>query len=288
MISDDYYHIPGLRRPFHEGFLTPVFFKKEVLLKYDASPTYRVKFASATYGEIDTDSFSIPFGINKNGKVVMWLGDIAKLPENEQYYLRSENVESDHALGSEFYDGQIECIYTDPTQENKLFGLRSEFIEACFKKFDIKVAHLDVQAINLASDFKAPIVDTEKERRHVADALNKIYIKSIDNAALGTLLLKLGRDPKNLGSLKRLQAVLETIASGADISKLLSPLYVLYDLRVAYSHLNSKEGTEEKLKFVTDRLDMNASPNLIEIYRRLLQELSSSFEKLTEIVSAAP
>lgn len=106
--SDDYRYIPGLERPFDVGFLTPVFFNKEVLLKYEASPTYRVKFASTTYGEIlQGDSFSISFGINKNSKVVMWLGDIEKLPESEQYYLRSENVASDHSIGSEFYDGQI-------------------------------------------------------------------------------------------------------------------------------------------------------------------------------------
>lgn len=37
----------------------------------------------------------------------MWLGDIARLPDAEQYYLRSENIDSDHSIGSEFYDGQI-------------------------------------------------------------------------------------------------------------------------------------------------------------------------------------
>jgi hypothetical protein len=73
---DDYYYIPGLERTFSVGFLTPVFFDKEVLLKYDASPTCQVKFASPTYGTIDGESFSISFGINKNGRVVMWLGDI--------------------------------------------------------------------------------------------------------------------------------------------------------------------------------------------------------------------
>jgi hypothetical protein len=102
---DDYYYIPGLERPFNVGFLTPVYFNRKVLLKYDASPNCRVKFASPTYGTIDGEAFSISFGINKNGKVIMWLGDIAKLPEPEQYYLRSENVESDHSIGSEFYDG---------------------------------------------------------------------------------------------------------------------------------------------------------------------------------------
>jgi hypothetical protein len=118
---DDYYYIPGLHRKHDVGFLQPVFFKRSVLLKYDNSPDYRVSFASSTYGQIIADGHHISFGINRFGNVVMWLGDIAKLPESEQYYLKSENVQSDHSIGSEFYDGQIEVKFTDPTAENLLF-----------------------------------------------------------------------------------------------------------------------------------------------------------------------
>jgi hypothetical protein len=93
--SDDYRYIPGLERQHGSGFLTPVFFNRAVLLKYESAPAYTVKFASTTYGTIDGDGFYISFGINKNGKVFMWLGDLAKLPEPEQFYLKSENVASD-------------------------------------------------------------------------------------------------------------------------------------------------------------------------------------------------
>jgi hypothetical protein len=235
--ADDYYYLPGLERSSNVGFLTPVYFDRQVLLKYDSSPTCRVKFNSPTYGTIDVDGFSISFGINKNGKVVMWLGDIARLPESEQYYLRSQNVKSDHSIGSEFYDGQIECIYTPLSVESKLFNLRSEFVDACFQKFGLKIAHLDNEVMDLVSSFNAPLVDTEKERRHVADTLNKIYVESLDSRALGTIISKTGGDPQNLGSLKRLQTALESVCSNADVSKFLSPFFTLYDLRVAYSHL---------------------------------------------------
>jgi hypothetical protein len=274
---DDYRCIPGLEDS--AGFLTPVFFNRKVLLKYDTTPGYRVKFASTTYGEIvPDDDHGISFGINRNGKVVMWLGDIAKLPEAEQYYLRSENVESDHSIGSEFYDGQIECIYTKPTEENRLYALRSEFVEACFKRFGEKIAHLDEEVLNISLEFNAPVVDTAKERRHVADTLNKIYIESLDNAALAALLRKAGGDPKSLGSLKRLQALLEPIAKGADIPAILSPFFVLYDLRVAYSHLKSDDSATEILKTVTDRLGIDRTSGLLEIYSHLSKALAASYE----------
>lgn len=285
--SDDYKYIPGLKRPFDEGFLTPVFFNREVLLKYDSSPTYRVSFASTTYGDIrQGDEFSMPFGLNKNGKVIMWLGDIARLPINEQYYLRSENIESDHSIGSEFYDGQIECKFTDHSKEDRLFQCRSNFLESCFKRFGVKFAHLDDEVFEMALEFNGPIVDTEKERRHVADTLNKIYIESFDNNALGEVLSTLGKDPKNLGSNKRLQKIMESIASEEDISSIMCPFYVLYDLRIAYSHLGSKGGSEKRIKSVKDRLGIDADSELNEIYGAVVEQLSSSYTQLSNVVNS--
>lgn len=281
---DDYFYIPGLYRQFNIGFLTPVFFKREVLLKYDNSPSYRVQFASTTYGTIYTGEEYISFGINKNGLVVMWLGDIAKMPEAEQYYLRSENVDSDHSIGSEFYEGQIECVFTEVSREDRLFKARSAFIEASFNRFGKKIAHLDDEVMNLALAFNGPIVDTEKERRHVADTLNKIYIESFDSTALGDMLKSLGGDPKNLGSLKRLQGFMERAVPREDINSLLSPLYVLYDLRVAYSHLTSAERQREVFQTVVDRLGVDASVGLTDLYDSLMGALIAMFELLAELV----
>jgi len=283
--SDDYKYIPGLKRPFDEGYLTPVYFNREVLLKYDASPTYRLSFASTTYGDMrQGDDFSIPFGVNKNGKVIMWLGDIARLPETEQYYLRSENIEPDHSIGSEFYDGQIEAKFTEHSKEDTLFQKRSVFLEECFNRFGVKVAHLDKEVYDLAISFNAPIVDTEKERRHVADTLNKIHLESFDNNALGQILKNFSLEPKKLGSIKRLQLTMEQIANPKDVSDIISPFYVLYDLRVAYSHLGSKEGNEKKLKFVRERLRTSKDAGLLEIYNVLIEQLNISYEKFTTFI----
>lgn len=283
--SDDYIYIPGLWREFDEGFLTPVFFNKEVLLKYDVHPSYRVTFASSTYGSIrQGDDFEIPFGINRNGRLVMWLGDIARLPENEQFYLRSENIQSDHSIGSEFYDGQIECKFTDRTPEDQLFEQRSRLLEACFSRFGQKVAHLEKEVLDLAISVRRPVVDTPAERRNVADALNKVYLESFDNKALEKILGALGQDASKLGSLKRLQKLTEVVSPEEDVAGTMSPLYVLYDLRVAYSHLGSHEGQEEKLRFVKKRLNLPEDTDLFGIYDALLSALRSAFEKLADLL----
>lgn len=283
--SDDYKYIPGLKRPYNKGFLTPVFFNKEVLLKYDSSPTYRLTFASTTYGEIRRgDDFSMPFGLNNSGKVMMWLGDIARLPESEQYYLRSENIDSDHSIGSEFYDGQIECVFTNLSKEDNLFKLRSEFLELCFNKFGIKIAHLDTEVFDLSVSFNAPIVDTEKERRHVADTLNKIYLESFDKKVLGTIVKTLGGNTKNLGSIKLLEKIIQLSHPNVDVSTLMSPFYILYDLRVAYSHLGSDKGGEERLNFINKRLNIKSKSGLLDIYTSLVGRLHDSFKELTKMI----
>ncbi len=282
--SDDYKYIPGLKRPHNQGFLTPVFFDREVLVKYDASPVYRLIFASRTYGEICRgDDYSISFGINKNGKVLMWLGDIATLPESEQYYLRSENVESDHSIGSEFYDGQIECIFTDKTPEDHLFECRSRFLESCFNRFGIKIAHLDKEVLRLALEFNPPVVDSEKEQQRIADALNKIYVESFDNGALGKILKSMGDDPKKLGGLKRLQRILELTFTGAEVSSLMAPLFVLYDLRVAYSHLGSEEGKNKRFQSIQERLSLVGQFDFSTVYKKIMHELADAFKTLNAL-----
>jgi hypothetical protein len=284
--ADDYRYIPGLERPWDKGFLTPVFFNKAVLLKYDALPDYEVRFASTTYGTIYGKDFYISFGINKNGKVIMWLGDLAKLAEPEQYYLRSENVPSDHSIASEFYDGQIGVQFTDHTAEDELFKLRSEFIAAIAGKIGVKIAHLDDEVINATVGFNPPLLDTPKERRHVADILNKIDVESWNNAALGEAIASQGGDPGRLGTLKRLQMVLEKLAPATDIPSLMSPFFVLYDFRVAASHLTSEETNTEIMKTVTDRLALAEASDLQMIYARLIAELLKSFKMLKSLFSA--
>lgn len=283
--TDDYFYLPGLERQFDIGFLQPVFFQRRVLLKYDNTPGYRLKFASSTYGEIvgETDNCSIAFGINRHGNVVMWLGDIAKLPESEQYYLRSENIASDHSIGSEFYDGQIECIFTPLSKEAELFRLRSTFLNNSQNKFGLSIGHLEAEALDLALSFNPPIVDTPKERKHVADALNKIYLESLQVSALESIIKNLGVTALEGGGLKKLQTILQAIAPSEDIATLLSPLYVLYDFRVESLHLMPSGGSS-KLESITKRLGLPINASLQHIYSSLIDGLTIAFIGMNRLV----
>lgn len=284
---DDYYYYPGLKRQWNQGFLTPVFFNRKVIAKFDADPKYLVSYASPTYGDISGDNFSIAFGINRLGHVIMWLGDIAKLPLPEQYYLMSENRPSDHCIGSEFYDGQIECIFTDPPREKVLFAARSDFLAIAFKLWGVKLAHLDDVVLDLAAQLKRPVHDTPAQRHAVSDNLNKVHLESIDNEALGQLLNRLGIACSGTRQLKRLQALFGSIAESGQVHERMAPFFTIYDFRVSYSHLGSNEGAARKMEMVTGRLGLSGDAEVAEIYDQLLEKLINSYVAFTELMENA-
>lgn len=284
---DDFYYYPGLERPWNKGFLCPVFFNRKVLAKFDADPTYFVRYASPTYGDIFGEGFSIAFGINRHGHVIMWLGDIAKLPKAEQYYLMSENRASDHCLASEFYDGQIECIFTEPPREALLFAARSDFLAAAFQLWGVKLACLDDEVLELAGRLSRPVHDTPAQRHSVSDNLNKVHLESIDNDALGKLIVEMSIACNGTRQLKRLQALLESIADNTEVHALMTPFYTLYDFRVSYSHLGSAEGAANRMKSVTDRLGLAEDAAAADIYDRLLEQMMNSYSSLTDLIIAA-
>ncbi len=283
--SDDYHCIPGLYRDISPGFLTPVFFHKRVLVKFDQLEDYNLKFCSRTYGSIWTNSFSISFGINPNNRVVMWLGDIGELPESEQHYLRSENIPSDHLIGSEFYDGQIECKFTDPTLEDSVIKLRSDFLEAFRRVFGTRASHLDQETLEAIDQLAAPVDFGSKNFARVADLLNRVHVESLDSNSLGKIIEASGISAKGLGGLKRLQIALESYIPGVDVKSLLCPFYVAYDLRVANSHLQSETRRNEISKSVCERLLLQDHASSEAIYSNLLSNLQACYTQLTNALN---
>lgn len=109
-------------------FLTPVFFKKQVLKKYyDNSRRYTVEVGYLK----SLGLWGIPYGINDEGLVHVWLGDLGRIPYKEQLNFRQYNVFSTSKLGKEFYQTEIlakfvetkDPIYTLKQLRNQINGL---------------------------------------------------------------------------------------------------------------------------------------------------------------------
>ena len=124
----DHYYLPGLFRSEADGFLTQAFFRAHVLHKYRNTPGYHVDMASE-------------------------LCDLDSLPVHEQYYWRSENIEFLHDMASEFYDGQIDVIFIEPSREQQMFTARAELLQSSNILIGRNISPLDTEITAILENF---------------------------------------------------------------------------------------------------------------------------------------
>jgi len=280
----DYEFIPGLYRPCGNGSLTPVFFNIAVLNKYAQDPRYDLDLFSETYGTIwHGTTWSIQFGINSSKKVVMWLKDIATLPDSQLHYLRSENIESDHDIHSEFYNAQIEVRPSPPCRETKLFSLRHELNEATKSRFGFGLYVLEGEVSSVIEKLGRPVFWDDEHVAPVMESLNRIFVESINISSIKADLkaVAAGHSLKSLRSLKSLKIWLETRLGLEDAPDLMCPFYVLYDYRVLTCHLQSAESAAELRGAINLRLDRPRDCTDHEsIYSALLDQMVYSMERI--------
>lgn len=285
----DYEHIPGLVRPWDEGFLTPVFFKSSVLNKYTQNPEYRLDLFSESYGNIESTEWIIAFGINRNSLIFMWLGDINSLPLQEQYYLRSENVDSDHEIHSEFYDAQIGCIPSEPSPQKQLLKARSGLDGLVKSQHNFHLYQLHGEVDKVIEHLHRPVFWEDRHVAPVVEALNKILVESLNISELKNRIKRKDEKAniKSLGSLKVLGVWLENYTRLGNIYEIMTPFYVLYDYRIVCAHLASEGSRLEKIKTVNERLglDQNESNNET-IYDALIGKLLSSIDAIANEIKS--
>lgn len=285
---DDYYFIPGLVRPWKIGFLTPVFFNIEVLLKYIHHPQYGLDIGADTFGYIyKGDEHYISFGINENNKVIMWLGDIIDLNVEEQFYLRSENVPSDHSIGSEFYEAQIEVRWAEASAERKLLKKRLEFNEKVRDNYNLAVAQLDTETLRVAKNIRKLLVNTNDAFKDLIIPLNELFVEAINNKDISKDLKQkypeLKEELKGKKGIKLLQLWLEKNTTGIDVNVEIAPLFVLYDLRLVSAHLYSDDSREELLESCCTRLGLEGTErNYIIIANTLIGKLDEMYDKFIQ------
>ena len=284
---NDYYFLPGLLRKWNIGFLTPVFFNIEVLNKYRTLPEYKLNLFSESYGSIEKKgNFEIYFGINENNKVIMWLGDILKLDINEQYHLKSENIKSDHSINSEFYKAQIEVEWSQLSNDKKLLMLKNEFSEKIKELYDFNIFQLNNETEKISENVLKMLYNTNNEFESLINKLNKILIEGINIKEIQNFLIKneiaTKKEIENKKGIKLLEFFLDKKVKKINVNEEISPLFVLYDLRISELHLCSEENYNNRIEFALKRLGLEKKNNLKNynlISEVLIKKLNEMYEK---------
>lgn len=267
------------------------FFNIEVLLKYIHHPQYGLDIGADTFGYIyKGDEHYISFGINENNKVIMWLGDIIDLNVEEQFYLRSENVPSDHSIGSEFYEAQIEVQWAEASAERKLLKKRLDFNEKVRDNYNLTVAQLDTETLRVAKNIRKLLVNTNDAFKDLIIPLNELFVEAINNKDISKDLKQkypeLKEELKGKKGIKLLQLWLEKNTTGIDVNVEIAPLFVLYDLRLVSAHLYSDNSREELLESCCTRLGLaETERNYIVIANTLIDKLDEMYDKFIQCLS---
>lgn len=282
----DHEYIPGLIRPWDNGFLTPVFFNLAVLNKYTQHPDYKLELACESYGTVYCkDDWYISFGISESKKVIMWLGDIDKLPDNEKYYLRSENVESDHDIHSEFYDAQIDVKYSERSVLGEAIYQRNttnELVKRIYN-FDLYVLHGEVSEI--LANLDRPVFWEQKHVSPVMESLNRVFVESINAKEIRRNIKESGSgaDSKSLKGNKLFQLWLSNVLNVHNADSLTCPFFVLYDFRIMCTHLLSEDKKKEVFSLICSRLELNQeTASLEQLYNETLKRIVESYNKINE------
>ncbi|PZR16201.1 MAG: hypothetical protein DI539_17880, partial [Flavobacterium psychrophilum] len=287
--SQDYYYIPGLYRSFDEGFLCPVFFDKELLLYYNNHPEYRVVFASYSRLHIfDKNGDRIifhGFGINRDGLIVCWLGDLDKefkKSKNERHkkIFLAFNEASNHDIVSDYYFNQIEANFMEPDNEGQLFELRNAFDSAVIFKGGENITHIDLAKV--IDEYKHPVINESDQINSSYIKLNSLLIESFSIENLKKLILQTSIKPSEIKGLKGLKLFEKFVINYLKIedgNMVVSPLYVLYDLRVLAGHIKDSK-YDEKVKSCKLRLNLSESATEMEVYNCLIQKLIDMYKIL--------
>ncbi len=291
----DHYLLPGLTRLWNDdGFLTPVFFDIKCLDKYSSDDAFRLEIVSETMGSIyDADGHMITFGINRNDRVVVWLGDLARLSENEQYYLRSFNVESDHQIASDFYDAQILAHFTEPSAEKRLLMAHNNLNDMAHDRLGMDMLRVDAEAFVNARQVHRPTSFTRSHLCKNIAALNKLLVEAVNPATVKAALK--AKDPTaDLAGLKGNKSLESLLASQYGVgaaSDAIKGFFILYDWRITCEHALGDDSLAEMLRGCADRLgvelhDIDDEVGLRQMYDALLASLVFACEKMTATLAS--
>lgn len=213
-------------------FLTPVYFRQEVLAKYYQEPK-RYSVGASQVGCLSL--WSIPIDITDEDLVQVWLGDLGRIPYSEQLHWRQFNVAPRGTITrhrwlrdfmAEFADAENDPVYAfhvafDDAQST----FRERHAGDLFLRLTDKDSHLyDTLHIPLTEEWAEFDAQVQSIAKITVDSLNVALLSAITGKSVDGTLIK--------GSLDLLAEYLRTIqAPEATIRAIVGPLQAVQAIR---------------------------------------------------------
>lgn len=189
------------QNPGSPQFLTPVFFKKEVLAKYYSNPEkYTVDDGYLSCKGL----WGLRMDNNHPRYVVVFLGDLGHLPRKEKLYWKSFNVAHQGGISRVAWERGFEAKFTDPEQPDLYFKYKFEiFQKAWSEKFGWYLFKpLLKDDFHHFKSLHVPLTNDQKEFDEQVLSLTKIFIDSLNEKELAKGILVKKAKPKGIDKLE--------------------------------------------------------------------------------------
>ena len=260
------------KNPDAPHFLTPVYFDRKVLDRYTNDPSnYKVDDGLIVF----LDEWSLPFTINNDNKVIVWLGDLGRIPYNEQKHWKIHNNKPQGGIEKKFFQRQMMAQFTDSiTPEKKLFELIDEFNKIMHEKYgDIVFNELSEADSQIKSAFSIPTNNSTTAYQTYLMQLCKIVVESINTRLIQSIIPKERLTDENnrlFGSRLQLKVFLDELGIPGS-EKLDNILKIIYNSR---NKLAGHTGSIQEYNKVWKR-DKNYKPNFISDSKIILTTLNN-------------
>ena len=261
-------------------FLTPVFFKREVLYKYYQEPS-RYRVGDSGVGCLDL--WHLPIDITKEELVQVWLGDLGRIPYKEQLHWRQFNVAPKGTITRHRWLRDFMAEFADPA-DDPIYYFRVAFEETqreaearygddLFKGLDDKDRHA-YETLHL------PLTEEWKEFDEQVQALAKVTVDSLN---VNLLSRESGQKiDGNLikGSIDLLGAYLSGIGLTEDIKEqIIQPLHAVQTIRsTGAAHRKGPNFDKALQRFQLDNLS-----NLAKV-KKLVVDLTCALSLIAKVM----
>ncbi len=264
-------------------FLTPVFFKKETLVKYYQEPShYRVSDS----GVGCLNLWHLPIDITEEELVQVWLGDLGRIPYKEQLHWRQFNVVPRGTITRHRWLRDFMAEFADPTDDPIYYfrvafeetqrEARARYGEDLFQGLDDKDRHA-YETLHL------PLTEEWKEFDEQVQALAKVTVDSLNVNLLSRESGQKIDGTSIKGSIDLLGAYLSGIGLTEDIKEqIIQPLRAVQTIRsTGAAHRKGSNFDNALQRFQLDNLSNCAKvKKLITDLTRTLSLLAESMRQI--------
>jgi len=232
-------------------FVTPVFFKKDVLTKYYSQPEkYSVEDGYLHCGGM----WGLRMDNNHSDFIIAFLGDLGYLSYKEQLHWRSFNVSAKEKISRTAWERGFEAKFAEPENSALFFKHKfSLFQEAWENKFGWKFFRpLSKEDEHYFKSLHIPMTNEQKEFDEQILAIVKIFIDSLNEKELEKELSLSGGEK----GIDKLEGFLNS--KGAKYNGMVNFLRNLQDLRsTGVAHLKGSKYEKVKLAFSIGEKDLS-------------------------------